>query len=149
MFSLYLSDDVNFQKSRVWFGGYDHSFLRTFEAFKDLTDDTIDKKIVWAPLTNKARNWKINLEGVNIINKEQEKILISLGAKKAVFDSSTTHNLMPKQEYDLFSGYLKKLSKSKCWEKAGPDLYPSLYCKCAPVNLKDFPTLHFKLRNGP
>ena len=53
-FSLYLSSDDDFEQSRVWFGGYDHDFIRKFDGFTDAKNEDIDKAIIWAPVSRKS-----------------------------------------------------------------------------------------------
>jgi hypothetical protein len=36
----------------IWYGGYDPSFIRQFDGFTSLTDEQIDNKIAWIPLSS-------------------------------------------------------------------------------------------------
>jgi hypothetical protein len=52
MFSMYLGDLRKQQDSKIWFGGWDNSFIRSFNGISDFSDEEIGELIAWIPLSS-------------------------------------------------------------------------------------------------
>lgn len=94
MFSLYLARTGI--QSRIWFGGYSPSQVRSGlasrfspEALKAMTDEDLDSEIQWAPLSSYFF-WSTVLKGVQIGDT-----VITLTAKNVVYSSSTKEIIVP------------------------------------------------------
>jgi hypothetical protein len=68
-----LTDNGN--RSKIFFGGYDRDFIRSFNGFAGYTDKQIESSINWIPLIANATQWEIALARVSLISNSNEKVI--------------------------------------------------------------------------
>jgi hypothetical protein len=151
MFSLFLSDSET-NSSKMWFGGYSRSFLRSFieGANIDTTDEEIDSAIQWIALPDHETQWTVPFQSAKFFF-DTEVVDFEISSAEIQFDSGATFSEIPEADFNTFLRIAnQQAAYDTCTRK--PDTVnggEAVYCRCIPANVKEDPWPVLSMKIGP
>jgi hypothetical protein len=132
MFSIYLGLSGSKQVSKMWFGGYDDSYVTAPYTADELRNKTVDDLISWMSITSK-NYWQVSLNEAYVGSNK-----LSLAISKVVFDSGASLMYIPSYDYNAIYNSITTQSKTKCGYELSSQL---IYCECTSTGDNRYPTV--------